>query len=158
MYYPRDSYMNVNMTQCTQCNTQMHKTAASCPSCGAPSAREEDTGSNNPFLWYKTVFSKYATFSGRARRKEYWMFCLASTIVSFVVGIVGALLHCHGVLSPIYNLVVLLPSIAVGVRRMHDTDRSGWWLLVPIANLVFACTEGTRGGNRFGNDPKQLEK
>ena len=58
----------------------------------------------------------------------------------------------------LYSLAVLLPSVAVGVRRMHDTDHSGWWILLPIVNLIFACTEGTRGPNRFGADPKLSEQ
>ncbi len=147
--------VNTNMIHCSQCGTQMHVSAAACPSCGAPSARAEDTSSNNPFFWYKTVFSKYAVFSGRARRKEYWMFVLANTIASFGVGIVDALINGHSILSNLYSLAVLIPSIAAAVRRMHDSDRSGWWILLPIVNLVFACMEGTRGANRFGNDPKQ---
>lgn len=110
--------------------------------------------------WYLAVLKKYAVFSGRARRKEFWMFLLFNLIISFAVGFVFGLIagvaRDPGIVdrAQIYTLAVLIPGIAVGVRRMHDTNRSGWWLLVPIANLVFACTEGTRGDNRFGSDPK----
>jgi uncharacterized membrane protein YhaH (DUF805 family) len=73
----------------------------------------------------------------------------------FVEGILGIASESKAsVLATIYELVILLPATAVGVRRMHDTDHSGWWLLLPIVNLVFAVTEGTRGNNRFGPDPK----
>lgn len=64
----------------------------------------------------------------------------------------------QGVLSQLYNLAILLPAIAVGVRRMHDVDKSGWFLLIPIYNLILACTDGTKGPNRFGVDPKEEER
>ncbi len=113
--------------------------------------------------WYLQVLKKYAVFAGRARRKEYWMFFLFNLIIAFVLGfiegIVGIALESDlSVLLTIYQLAVLIPSIAVGVRRMHDTDHSGWWLLVPIVNIVFAVREGTRGDNGFGSDPKALSQ
>ena len=104
---------------------------------------------------YLYVLKNYALFQGRARRKEHWMFFLFSLIVTLVLGLVGGLVHAS-IISTIYSLAVLVPSIAVGVRRMHDTDHSGWWLLLPIVNLVFACTDGTPGPNRFGENPKGI--
>lgn len=114
----------------------------------------------------KSVFSNYATFSGRARRAEYWWFILFSLIVSLVLGFVdgftGMMMGAGdmGVLSTIWSLGALIPSIAVGVRRLHDIDRTGWWLLIwliPIIGwivlIVFAATRGTNGPNRFGADP-----
>jgi uncharacterized membrane protein YhaH (DUF805 family) len=103
--------------------------------------------------YYTDVLKKYAEFTGRARRKEYWMFFLINFIISLAIGFVAGMIKVP-VLGTIYSLAVLVPSIAVGVRRMHDTDHSGWWLLFPIVNLVFACTDGTPGENRFGPDPK----
>ena len=103
---------------------------------------------------YLEVLKKYAVFSGRARRTEYWMFLLISEIIVLVLGTGEMLSGGPGIMAHIYNLAVLIPTIAVGVRRMHDTDHSGWWLLFPIVNIVFACTEGTRGDNRFGANPK----
>ncbi len=104
--------------------------------------------------WYVGVLKKYATFAGRARRKEYWMFFLISIIISVVLTLVEELVGGKGIIANLYTLAVLIPSIAVGVRRMHDTDHSGWWILLPIVNLVFAVTEGTGGDNRFGSNPK----
>ncbi|MDZ4654996.1 MAG: DUF805 domain-containing protein [Coriobacteriia bacterium] len=109
--------------------------------------------------WYLGVWKKYATFGGRARRKEYWMFYLFNIIFGFVLSFTDSMLGLtneggSGPLYGLYGLAVLLPAIAVGVRRMHDTDRSGWWLLVPIANLVFLVSEGTQGPNQYGSDPK----
>lgn len=104
--------------------------------------------------WYITVLKNYAVFSGRARRKEYWMFILFNIIISFAISFIEALAGGMGTISVIYSLAVLIPSIAVGVRRMHDTDRSGWWLLLPIVNIVFLCFDSQLETNRFGENPK----
>lgn len=107
--------------------------------------------------WYFVVLTKHAVFAGRARRKEYWVFFLwnicISLLLGFVLGVVGRALHTNvDVFTSIYSLAILLPSLAVGVRRMHDTDHSGWWLLLPIANLIFLVRKGDLGSNRYGAD------
>lgn len=108
--------------------------------------------------WYIDVLKKYAVFHGRARRKEYWMFMLITTTVAVVLGMIEGVIGIapetdDSVLAAFYQVVTLVPTIAVGVRRMHDTDHSGWWLLFPFVNLVLAVREGQRGPNRFGSDP-----
>ncbi len=107
--------------------------------------------------YYFSVLKKYAVFSGRARRAEYWYFVLFNTIAAIIVGIIGQAVGLakegSNPLSTVYQLAVLLPSLAVAVRRMHDTNKSGWFILVPIYNLVLALTPGTKGDNRFGPDP-----
>ena len=103
--------------------------------------------------YFITVLSKYATFTGRARRAEYWYFALFSTIISIVLSLVGELINFPA-LSTVYTLAVLLPSIAVGVRRMHDVGKSGWFILIPIYNIILACTAGDTGPNEYGEDPK----
>ncbi len=110
--------------------------------------------------WYLEVLKKYAVFSGRARRTEYWMFFLFNIIISFVLGIIGGVIG-GGLLANLYMLALLCPGIAVSIRRMHDTDRSGWWLLIgliPIVGtivlIVFLATEGKAGDNQYGPDPK----
>jgi uncharacterized membrane protein YhaH (DUF805 family) len=110
--------------------------------------------------WYLEALKKYAVFSGRARRKEYWMFALMNLLIAFVLGIVEGILGIasdsdESVLGAVYILATLIPGIAVGVRRMHDTDHSGWWLLVTNVNLIFAVQAGQHGPNRFGPDPKE---
>lgn len=116
--------------------------------------------------WYLEVLRKYAVFSGRARRKEYWMFFLFNLIIYFVLGIIGEIVRIApqingGELASIYALGVLIPGIAVGVRRLHDTNRSGWWLLINFAPLigtvvliVFMVQDGQTGDNRYGQNPK----
>lgn len=110
--------------------------------------------------WYFAVLKKYADFSGRARRKEYWMFALVNLLVSFGLGFVGALAHAPW-LSWIYTVAVLVPSIAVGIRRLHDTGRSGWMMLlvlIPVIGaivlLVFAVQDSSPGDNQYGPNPK----
>lgn len=115
--------------------------------------------------WYLGALKKYAVFSGRARRKEYWMFFLFNIIVSFFVGLVagfvGALMGQGPALANaanvLYGLAIVLPALAVAVRRMHDLGRSGWWVIVPVANLIFLCTAGQAGDNQYGPDPKAAE-
>ena len=117
--------------------------------------------------WYLAVLKKYAQFSGRARRKEYWYFTLFnvifSVVLSFVDGLTGTWNPESGVglLSGIYSLAVLIPAIAVGVRRLHDTGRSAWWLLIlliPLVGviifLVFMVLESQEGENQYGPSPK----
>ena len=107
--------------------------------------------------WMLMPLKRYAEFSGRSRRKEFWMFWLFTLIVGIVAGIIDGILGLGTSairLGTLAQLALLCPSIAVGIRRMHDQDRSGWWILVPIANIIFMFIEGTKGPNRFGPDPK----
>jgi uncharacterized membrane protein YhaH (DUF805 family) len=122
--------------------------------------------------WYIDVLKKYAVFSGRARRKEYWMFVLFNVIVSIILSIIDRIAGLDygpsgssGVLSSIYSLAVLIPSIAVAMRRMHDTNRSGAWILINLIPcigwiwfIVLAAQEGTPGDNQHGPDPKAGER
>ena len=103
--------------------------------------------------YYLKVLRNYATFSGRARRSEYWYFFLFNIIFAIVLGILGGIINST-ILSNLYSLALLIPGIAVGVRRMHDVGKSGWFLLIPIYNLILACTEGDTGDNKYGPDPK----
>ncbi|PZS37202.1 MAG: DUF805 domain-containing protein, partial [Pseudonocardiales bacterium] len=81
--------------------------------------------------WFLKVLRQYADFVGRARRAEYWMFMLVSLIVSIVLAIVQAVVGT-GLLDLLYSVAVLVPGLAVGVRRLHDTGRSAWWLLIAL--------------------------
>jgi uncharacterized membrane protein YhaH (DUF805 family) len=112
--------------------------------------------------YYITVLKKYAVFEGRARRAEYWYFVLFNIIIVIVLGIIETMsgsstLSDQGILVRIYDLAVLIPSIAVGIRRMHDVNKNGWYLLIPLYNLILACTDGTKGDNQYGPDPKATE-
>lgn len=85
--------------------------------------------------WYLKCLRQYADFSGRARRKEYWMFILFNAIISFVLGFIDGLLGLN-LLSYIYALVIFIPSLAVSVRRLHDIGRCGWWYLLPMVPFI----------------------
>ncbi|MET7692266.1 DUF805 domain-containing protein [Streptomyces sp. NPDC005483] len=110
--------------------------------------------------YFLDVLKKYAVFSGRARRKEYWMYTLFVTIIYIVLAVIGAVAK-QAWIPIIFYVAILLPSLAVLVRRLHDTGRSGWWVLfglVPLAGgitlLVFTCLDGEPGENKFGPNPK----
>jgi uncharacterized membrane protein YhaH (DUF805 family) len=111
----------------------------------------------------RTCINKYATFTGRAQRSEYWYFFLFLVIVNIVASVLdSAIFGDIPVLYLIVTLALIVPSIAAGVRRLHDTDKSGWWLLlglIPVVGaivlIVFFCQRGTVGPNRFGPDPLQ---
>jgi uncharacterized membrane protein YhaH (DUF805 family) len=111
--------------------------------------------------WYLKVIQNYVGFSGRARRKEYWMFTLFSIIISIALSIIEIIIGLPSVLTGLYSLAVLIPSLAVGVRRLHDTGRSGWWLLLSLIPLigtiiliVFLAEDGKPGDNQYGSNPK----
>jgi len=116
--------------------------------------------------WYLKVVKNYAGFSGRARRKEYWMFFLVNIVIAVVLGVLGGVTGAgtlFGALSVLYFLALLIPGIAVTLRRLHDIGRSGWWILsvlVPIVGsivlLVFMVQDGQPGQNQYGPNPKQL--
>jgi uncharacterized membrane protein YhaH (DUF805 family) len=122
----------------------------------------------------KSVFSQYVGFSGRARRSEYWWFVVFSILVNVVTTLLDNVLgttmgsddalYNAGIIGTIAGLALLLPSLALAVRRLHDTDRTGWWLLIvlvpflgAIVLLVFFVLDSTPGANRFGPNPKGLE-
>jgi uncharacterized membrane protein YhaH (DUF805 family) len=110
-------------------------------------------------------FSKYVTFSGRAARSEFWYWVLFTVLASVILSVVDGMVFgmgqdSVGVLGGLFSLGTILPSIAMAVRRLHDTDRSGWWYLlifVPIIGwiilIIWYATAGQSGSNRFGADP-----
>ena len=119
--------------------------------------------------WYIKVLKKYAVFSGRAKREEFWMFVLFNLIFSLVaslidlgIGILTFTVFGWCLLSLIYSLAVLIPGLAVSVRRLHDVGKSGWYLLInlipiagPIWFLILACTDSQAGENQYGPNPKE---
>lgn len=113
--------------------------------------------------WTVKVLKNYVNFEGRARRKEYWFFILATMIVGFAFGLIGSILGADdlvGVLSMLLNLALFLPSLAVAARRLHDTNRSGWWQLLAltiigiIPLIIWLASETTREPNQWGPPAK----
>src|SRR5215212_6795304 len=120
--------------------------------------------------WFVEALKKYAVFSGRSRRKEYWYFVLFVIIISTALNIIDGLIGAYegtagvGLLSSLFSLAILIPSIAVTVRRLHDIDRTGWWVLISlvplvgwIVLLVFHIQDSTPGTNRYGPNPKSTD-
>lgn len=119
--------------------------------------------------WYLMALKKYAVFSGRAQRAEYWFFVLFNVIISILLTVLDAVLGTfdvqsgYGVLSSIYALAMFIPSLAVTVRRLHDTSRTGWWILIAlipligaIVLLIFLVFDSAPGENDYGPNPKEV--
>lgn len=114
--------------------------------------------------WYLRVLRQYCVLSGRASRREYWMFMLVNVIVAVVLGGIQYLLKMdNSLLTVIYNLAVALPALGVTVRRLHDSNRSGYWCfiaLIPFIGtlvlLYFMILESDKGANRFGDVPASV--
>ncbi len=103
--------------------------------------------------YYLSALKKYAVFKGRASRADYWYFMLLNIIISCVVGIASAALELK-ILNTIYVLFILIPSISLVVRRVHDTNKSGWFILIPVYGFILLFIAGTEGENNYGSDPK----
>jgi uncharacterized membrane protein YhaH (DUF805 family) len=117
--------------------------------------------------WFLGALKKYAVFEGRARRREYWFYVLFVLIISIVLNIVDRFTGTYsaaygaGLLGGLFSLAILIPSLAVGARRLHDTGRSGWWLLIglipfigAIVLIVFFVIDSQPGTNQYGPNPK----
>jgi uncharacterized membrane protein YhaH (DUF805 family) len=118
--------------------------------------------------WYIEVLKKYAVFTGRARRKEYWYYFLINFLIITALLLIDNMLGTldkeagMGLLSGIYALAVLIPGLAVAVRRLHDSGRKGWWVLLtlipiigPIILIFFLIQDSTPGDNAYGPNPKE---
>ena len=114
-------------------------------------------------IYINTLRNNYFNSEGRANRKEYWLFTLANSIIGFVIGYVGCLIGAP-VIGTIYGLAVLIPGVCIGIRRLHDVGRSGWWFLLAFTGIgaivlfVFYCLDSEPGENAYGPNPKGVEK
>jgi uncharacterized membrane protein YhaH (DUF805 family) len=122
---------------------------------------EDRSEDRSDVSWYLEVLKNYAEFGGRARRAEYWYFTLVSTIVVAVLVALDLATGIYPILTGLYAFAVFIPSLAVSIRRLHDTGRSGWWIviaLVPLAGaivlLVFYVQDGASAENLYGPNPK----
>ena len=111
--------------------------------------------------WYKkAVFENYGNFNGRARRKEFWFYLLCNYILLIIAMIIDNVAGLkfgglpYGFVYMAVALATFIPSLSVQARRLHDVGKSGWFMLIPIYNLVLYCTNGDQGQNEYGADPK----
>jgi uncharacterized membrane protein YhaH (DUF805 family) len=105
------------------------------------------------------AFKKYAEFKGRATRKEYWMFLLVHVTVALIVAFTESWFFAEStILSNLYGLLTFMPALAIGVRRLHDTGNTGWYILIPVANLVYLLMPTKKGKNEFGEEPTFTNK
>lgn len=164
---------------CSNCGALFNDADKFCQYCGhatnstmsEPAISEAaKTKKINNIQWYFMVLKKYAQFKGRSRRKEYWMFMLFNLVISFALGFLGGFIEAYfnigtdmdlGLLASLYILLTLVPSLAVSIRRLHDTNHSGWWLLIaiiPFAGLWILwllCKDSDHTENRYGPIPYQ---
>lgn len=114
----------------------------------------------NMIDWFVKCLKNYVTFDGRARRKEFWFFMLVCFILGIIVQVIDAILGTHQTLNGLLNLALLLPSLAVGARRLHDTNRSGWWQLLIltvigiIPLIIWWASDTKRENNQWGQPAK----
>ena len=116
-----------------------------------------------PLEYYVEGFRRYAQFHGRARRKAFWLFRLVDLIIGLALATAETqlgLVTVDQLLTPsnVYAAVSFVPVIAVGVRRMHDVGKSGWYIIIPIYNIILWATPGVEGPNAYGEDPKAPEE
>jgi uncharacterized membrane protein YhaH (DUF805 family) len=158
--------------KCSTCGNDNEENAQFCGGCGAALGVSPITSSTPQVIVdfpeaVKLGFQRYIDFSGRSSRAEYWWFTLFIVLVAVIVTavdtvVLGTDLRDIGLLSTVWDLATLIPSLAIGVRRLHDIDKSGWWILLWfvlvigwIVLIVWAIERGDKGTNKYGPDPRQ---
>lgn len=114
--------------------------------------------------WYMEALSKYVEFSGRARRKEFWTFALTNFVISVILSVLDSIIGMGiGFIGTLFSLAIFLPSIAVGIRRLHDIGKEGWWLLIGLIPIIgwiiliyFYVQDSEPGANVYGANPKGI--
>jgi uncharacterized membrane protein YhaH (DUF805 family) len=141
---------------CSSCGSIILAKAEICPKCGvrqipAPGSNSGSGASQKmPWLYFIDAMEKYAVFGGRARRAEYWWFCLSLVVINIVV----SMIFPNWIGNVVY-LAFVVPQLAVSWRRMHDVGKSGWYCFIPIYSIILAVTAGFPGSNQYGPDPKE---
>jgi len=144
---------------CSSCGAAIKKEAEICPKCGvrqkpSPSFGSSASAQKKPWEYFVDAMKKYAVFSGRARRAEFWWFVVCVAVINTIVNLVISRI-IGGWSRNVVSLVFLLPNIAVGWRRMHDVGKPGGFCFIPIYNIILAFTQGVTGPNEYGPDPKE---
>lgn len=104
-------------------------------------------------VFKRTIMTEYAKFDNRVSRRDYWYFILIYMILYIGLAVVASIIPAMYIVVTIFALGIMLPSLGLAIRRMHDINKSGWWILVPIYNLWLVCQPGDKGSNQHGDDP-----
>ena len=142
---------------CEKCSEKNNEESVKCEKCGDAikyehkiKAKNTKTDYSNSFEYFLTPYKKYAEFSGRASRKEFWMFILFYFLIAFILSIIDNHDYLENTLSNIFSVVSFIPYLALAVRRVHDVNKSGWFILIPFYNLFLVLTKSDTEENRFG--------
>lgn len=154
------------MKYCKNCGAKLDLKTSYCSNCGTKlDSKQSSQGGNNkaerlsPLNTYKHSLKSYFRFEGRSSLREYWNFVLFNILFSIVFAFIDMFFGLYsyeeqnGVFSTIFSLFIVIPTISVGVRRMHDIGKRGLWILFPLVNLIFALTKGDEGENKYGEEP-----
>ena len=143
---------------CPSCGSIILAKTEICPKCGVRqipalgSNPGSGTSQKMPWFYFIDAMEKYAVFGGRARRAEYWWFCLSLVVINIIVSIIFP-----DWVRNVVSLGFAIPQVAVSWRRMHDVGKSGWYSFIPIYNIILAVTPGFPGSNQYGPDPKEAQ-
>lgn len=156
------------MKYCGNCGSKLEKESIYCSGCGkkvSNSSHKEVSASHNDydeklglFDTYIHSIKNYIEFDGRASRREFWNFMIFNWVIYFFLVLFEVFVGINptgedGVFSVLFSLFTIIPSISISVRRIHDTGREGWWILLPFINLILAFTKGDNGDNQYGEEP-----
>lgn len=154
----------MGMIFCRGCGKEIHESAAACPKCGVVQNIAHAKSSEKGLDFYWQFWRKGLTFSGRTRRRDFWLSQLANIGAVIPLAILDAVFfnatNGVGILTSLFSLAIIIPSLAISVRRLHDIGKSGLWVLlylVPIAGIIvmiFFCFDSQKGDNIYGADPK----
>lgn len=146
---------------CIKCGSENLNVGKFCQNCGFEinSNALDQEKIKKKRNYYFDVLKKYAVFEGRATRKEYWMFFLFNILIAIALGLIEGITGINSesdesLLGSIYQLIIFLPSLAVSIRRMHDVDKNGWYLFIPVYSFILLVRDGTNGENKYGPNPK----
>ena len=161
---------------CIKCGNEINSNSKFCKYCGQKVSfnkklkeGDNETGKLNDtqiqktkkINYYLMAFKKFGVFNGRSSRREYWTFFMWNIIIglslAFIEGVLGIYSESNeSVLYSIYELIIFIPSLSLGVRRMHDVNKRGWYILLPIYNFILTLRKGDKGDNQYGSDPKLM--
>jgi uncharacterized membrane protein YhaH (DUF805 family)/RNA polymerase subunit RPABC4/transcription elongation factor Spt4 len=157
---PKAKWRSSSEVFCLSCGEKIKAAAEICPHCGvrqkpAPSGSTEVSSSiKNGIDYFVNAMKKYAGFSGRARKAEFWWFVLCAWVIEVIAGVISIIIFDNTILTNLVSLAVAVPSVAVSWRRMHDVGKPGGYCFIPVYNIILALQPGDQGTNQYGPDPK----